>query len=136
KENNANPAAGWDQSPLINIFVEHQITKSLGELILRNVSGLNLTKLSEPLAFANPTAEPACVPVIGATEYGKGKVIAIGGDGIFSNEPKTGINARDNKQLIYNILEWLPSWSECKTCGSGVPPADIVCPKCRSRIEK
>jgi hypothetical protein len=133
---NVNPAVGSSNSPLINIFVEHKITKGLDEIILQNVSGVNLTKSSEPLAFSNPTSEPACLPVVGATEYGKGKVIAIGGDGIFTNDPKIGINARDNKQFILNILDWLPSWVKCPKCGNGVPPAEVNCPRCRTRIQQ
>jgi hypothetical protein len=136
QEDNANPAAGWAHSPSIKIFVEHQITQQLGELILQNVSELNLTKSSEPLAFSNPTSQPSAVPVVGATEYGKGKVIAIGGDGIFLNESKVGINARDNKQLILNILEWLPCWVDCPSCGAGVPPAHLACPRCKTRIQR
>ncbi len=133
---NANPAANWSNSPLINIFVEHQITKGLEEIILQNVSGLNLTKSSEPLAFSAPTSEPVCLPVIGATEYGKGKVIAIGGDGLFSNADKVGINAGYNKQLVLNILEWLPAWTDCPNCGAGVAPANLTCPRCHTRIQK
>ncbi|MHA1357872.1 MAG: hypothetical protein ACTSRC_07170 [Candidatus Helarchaeota archaeon] len=136
KVDNANPAAEWINSPNIKIFVEHQITQGLEELVLQNVSELNLTKSSEPLAFSSPTAEPVCVPVIGATEYGKGKVIAIGGDGIFLNNPRVGVQARDNKQLILNALEWLPSWVDCPNCGAGVPPADLVCPRCKTRIQR
>lgn len=134
--NNANPAAGFSHSPAINIFVEHKITKGLNEIILRNASGLNLTKSSEPLAFSNPSANPACVPVIGATEYGKGKVIAIGGDGIFLNDDQTGINVRDNKQLIFNVLEWMPVWANCPRCGEGIPPYEVNCPLCKTRIER
>ncbi|HUY01114.1 MAG TPA: hypothetical protein VMV49_16260 [Candidatus Deferrimicrobium sp.] len=134
KENNANPAAGWSHSPIISIFVDHKITKQLEEIVLRDGSGLNLTKSSEPLAFSAPTAEPACVPVIGATEYGKGKVIAIGGDGIFTNDPRIGINARDNEQFILNALDWMPSWTDCPQCGSGVPPAESLCPRCKTRV--
>ena len=136
KVKNANPAAGWSHSPAINIFVEHQITKGLEEIILRDCSGLNLTKSSEPLAFSNPTSEPTSIPVIGATEYGKGKVIAVGGDRLFSNMEKVGVNARDNKQLILNILEWLPSWTDCTNCGGGVPPAELACPRCKTRIQR
>ena len=132
--NNANPAAGWSHSPAINIFVEHKITKGLEEVILRDASGLNLTKTSEPLAFSNPTSEPSCVPVVGATEYGKGKVIAIGGDGVFNNDPKTGISVRDNRQFLLNVLDWMPAWSDCPKCGDGVPPAEINCPRCKTRI--
>ncbi len=134
--NNANPTAGWNYSPTINIFVEHQITKGLEEIIFGHVSGLNLTKSSEPLAFSNPTSEPVCVPVVGATEYGKGKVIAIGGDEIFTNAPKIGINVRDNKQFILNILEWMPAWIDCPNCGSGVPPVATICPRCKTRIQR
>ena len=133
---NADPAAGGSNSPLINIFVEHKITKGLEEIILQNGSGLNLTKSSEPLAFSNPTAEPACIPVVGATEYGKGKVIAIGGDGIFTNDSKVGLNARDNKQFILNILDWMPTWVNCPKCGNGVPPAEVNCPRCRTRVQQ
>ncbi len=133
---NANPAAGWSHSPTINIFVEHEITKGLEEIVLRDVSGLNLAKASEPLAFSHPTSESGCLPVVGATEYGKGKVIAIGGDGMFTNQPKVGIEARDNKQLILNALEWLPAWVDCSNCGSGVPPAEVNCPRCKTRIQR
>jgi hypothetical protein len=135
-KNNANPAAGWSHSPIINIFVEHKITGNLEEIVLRDASGLNLTKSSEPLAFSGPTAEPPCIPIIGATEYGKGKVIAIGGDGIFTNDPKIGINARDNEQFILNMLDWLPAWTDCPQCGSGVPPAELMCPLCKTRIQR
>lgn len=132
--NNAYPSAGWSHSPAIDIFVEHQITRGIDEIILRDCSGLLLTKTSEPLAFSNPSSDPPCLPVVGATEYGKGKVIAIGGDGLFSNNEKSGINVRDNKQFILNILDWMPSWSRCRKCNTGIPPTELSCPMCRTPV--
>ncbi|MHA1265219.1 MAG: hypothetical protein ACTSRS_08315 [Candidatus Helarchaeota archaeon] len=134
--NNVNPTAGWDHSPIISIFIEHKITQRLEEIVIRNCSELLLTKSSEPLAFSNPSSEPPCVPVVGATEYGKGKVIAVGGDGFFSNDPKSGINVRDNRQFILNMLEWMPAWVKCPKCKTGVPPAEISCPTCRTPIQR
>jgi len=46
--------------------------------------------------------------VIGAyREYGRGKIIALGDIDIFTNDSNIGINTKDNRKFITNILNWL-----------------------------
>ena len=40
------------------------------------------------------------------TEYGRGKVVALGDIDIFSNDPNIGLNRLDNRKFILNILNW------------------------------
>jgi len=104
-------------------FFEHDITKGLRELVIGGTCSLFLNKEARPLLHSKKQGiwsevfskskekwikEKEQQQILAAhTEYGKGKVVALGDIDIFSNHSSIGINSLDNQQFIQNILKWL-----------------------------
>jgi hypothetical protein len=107
----------------IQKFIEHQITKPLRELIIGGACSLFLSKDVKPLLQTNDrsiwsetyssaseewTKEEEKQQIIAAyTEFGQGKVVAIGDIDIFTSNSRIGINSLDNRKLLQNIINWL-----------------------------
>jgi hypothetical protein len=107
----------------IQQFIDHQITKTLRELIIGGSCSLFLSKDVKPLlqtkdrsiwsetyssASEEWTKEEEKQQIIAAyTEFGQGKVVAIGDIDIFTSNSRIGINSLDNRKLLQNIINWL-----------------------------
>jgi len=106
----------------IQNFHRTQITNQLREIIIGGACSLFLNKNSNPLLFSNKAWTEAYSnsaeqwikegveqqhSIAAYTEYGRGKVIAFGDIDIFTNDDNIGLNLRDNRKLILNILNWL-----------------------------
>ena len=106
----------------IQNFHKTQITYGVREVIVGGACSLLLDKNSKPLLYSNKswtetynnTAEQLTKDgkdhqhnIAAYTEYGRGKVIAFGDIDIFTNDDNIGLNLRDNRKLILNILNWL-----------------------------
>lgn len=103
-------------------FHKHQITKQLRELVIGGTCSLLLKKDSNPLLYLNESwteiyngsneqwskENGNMKQIISAcTEYGRGKVVAIGDIDIFSNDSNTGLNCLDNRKFVLNLISWL-----------------------------
>ncbi len=136
KEVHANPDTDtWYWAPLLNLMVDHPITKNIFNVVFPRTASLNVTLNAEPLIFSNTTSKPPCVPVLGITEYGKGKVVALGSDALLSNDTMSGIPAKDNEKLILNLFNWFPTWKTCPNCNFQAPPSTIYCPQCKRLMD-
>jgi len=126
-----------ENAPLINIFVDHPITSDVNEIFAqRNASlSIDLRKQVEPLAFSSPDSDPPCVPILAIFNYGKGKIVFFGSEGIFTNDEITGISKKDNSRLLLNIFKWYPTWKECPNCQFMNPPGEKYCSRCRALLE-
>ena len=107
----------------IKKFQKHDITKGLREIIIGGACSLFLNKKAKPLFLTNEKEiwseiynnisekwikDKKEVQTIAAfTEYGKGKVVAIGDIDIFTNEKNFGINSLDNPNFIRNLINYL-----------------------------
>ncbi|MFW9970309.1 MAG: hypothetical protein ACFFDF_08925 [Candidatus Odinarchaeota archaeon] len=107
----------------IQDFTKHEITKNLREIIIGGTCSLFLSKEAKPLVLSNDksvwseiynntteewTKEDEKQQIIIAyTEFGQGKVVAIGDIDIFTSNSKLGINTFDNRKLLQNIIHWL-----------------------------
>jgi hypothetical protein len=107
----------------IQEFMKDQITKSLREILIGGVCSLILTKKAKPLLrtsenavwseiYNNKTEEWTKYEekqhIIAAfTEFGQGKVVAIGDVDLFTSNSKIGIDSLDNRKFIQNIINWL-----------------------------
>ncbi|MCJ7648377.1 MAG: hypothetical protein MUP85_07175 [Candidatus Lokiarchaeota archaeon] len=107
----------------IENFVEHDITNGLRELIIGGTCSLFLNKDARPLlqtkkhdlwseVFSKSKEqwikEKEQQQILASyTEYGKGKVVALGDIDIFTNHSSIGIDSLDNHQFVQNIIEWL-----------------------------
>ncbi|NHI93143.1 MAG: zinc ribbon domain-containing protein [Candidatus Lokiarchaeota archaeon] len=135
KEKHAVPdSSEWDWAPIIDLLVEHPITENVYEVVLPRFSSLNLSKNAEPIAFSNPSSTPPCKPMIGVSIFGKGRVIAVGGENLLANDEKTGVQAKDNEKLILNLFNWFPKWITCPNCNLVSPPSTIFCPQCKKPL--
>ncbi len=107
----------------IQDFEKHQITKNLRELIIGGACSLFLSKDVKPLLQSNVTSVWSEVynntseewtkdqekqQIIAAyTEFGQGKVVAIGDIDIFTANSRMGINTFDNRKFLQNLINWL-----------------------------
>lgn len=107
----------------IQDFLKHQITKNLREIIIGGACSLFLSKEVKPLLQSNDKSVWSEVynntseewikqqekqQIIAAyTEFGQGKVVAIGDIDIFTSNSRIGINTFDNRKFLQNIINWL-----------------------------
>ncbi|MFW9820795.1 MAG: hypothetical protein ACFFE5_14390, partial [Candidatus Thorarchaeota archaeon] len=107
----------------IQEFEKHQITKNLRELIIGGTCSLFLSKGAKPLLQSNEesvwseiynniseewTKDKEKQQIVAAyTEFGQGKVVAIGDIDIFTSNSRMGINTFDNRKFLQNIINWL-----------------------------
>jgi hypothetical protein len=115
--------------PIIQDFKKHFITREISQIIHSNGCSLEIDKSIEndkldvnSIAFSSENTSwhsyfngdewqdesEQHLPIIGATHYYLGKVIAIGNLSIFSSLSKSyGIRSADNFHLVTNIISWL-----------------------------
>jgi len=107
----------------IKKFQNHDITKGLREIIIGGSCSLFLNKKAKPLFLTDDKAVWSEIynnitgkwikdkeqgQIVAAfTEYGKGKVVAIGDIDIFTNEKNIGINCLDNSVFVRNLINYL-----------------------------
>ncbi len=107
----------------IQIFQENEVTNNLRDLVIGGTCSLFLNKNSKPLILSNEenvwseifksskeqwVKDKEQQQILAAyTEFGQGKIIAIGDIDIFTNDHNIGINAMDNHLFLQNCLDWL-----------------------------
>jgi len=107
----------------IQSFPKHEITTQMREVIVGGACSLLLNKNASSILELDDKAwsekyddsadqwdreEKKNRYVIAAcTEFGRGKVAAIGDIDIFSNDPNFGINKLDNRKFVTNLFNWL-----------------------------
>ncbi len=106
----------------IQDFLEYELTKNLREVIIGGACSLFLSKEVKPLLQTNIksvssevfnnkseewTKEEEKQQIVAAfTEFGQGKVVAIGDIDIFTSNSRLGINTFDNRKFLQNIISW------------------------------
>ncbi|MFX1418379.1 MAG: hypothetical protein ACFE9N_05605 [Promethearchaeota archaeon] len=107
----------------IQDYAKNQITKGLREIIIGGACSLFLTKEVKPLLQTNENSvwseiynttteqwtkdEEKQQIVAGYTEFGHGKIVAIGDIDIFTVNSRIGINSLDNQKFLQNLIAWL-----------------------------
>ncbi len=107
----------------IQNFLKHQITKNLREILIGGACSLFLSKEVKPLLQSNERSvwsevynnaseewsklEEKQYTLAAYSEFGQGKIIAIGDIDIFTDNLRIGINSLDNRKFIQNIINWL-----------------------------
>lgn len=107
----------------IQRFENKQIANGVREVIIGGSCSLLLSRNAKPLLITNNKnvwsekynsaneewiREEEEQQIIGAySEYGQGKIVALGDIDIFTNNSNIGLNQLDNQLLINNILKWL-----------------------------
>ncbi len=104
-------------------FLKHQITKHIREIKLGGSCSLFLSKDAKPLLQTNQNSwsevfnssteqwikddEEKKHVIAAFTEFGKGKVVAIGDIDIFTSDSNFGLNSLDNQKFVQNVINWL-----------------------------
>lgn len=107
----------------IQNFLKHQLTKHNREMKIGGACSLLLSKDAKPLLQSSEEAWPEIFnssteqwvkeadgkkQIIAAySEFGQGKVIAIGDIDIFTSDSNIGSNSLDNQKFLQNIINWL-----------------------------
>ncbi|GAG78404.1 unnamed protein product, partial [marine sediment metagenome] len=107
----------------IQNFLKHQLTKHIREIKIGGTCSLFLSKDAKPLLQSSEETWPEIFDssteqwikdgeeekqIIAAySEFGQGKVIAIGDIDIFTSDSNIGSNSLDNQKFIQNIINWL-----------------------------
>lgn len=115
---------GKDSSIIhIQEFIQNELTNGLRELVIGGTCSLYLNKDAQKLiateennvwseVFSNSKEkwikEREQAQILAAfSEYGQGKVLALGDIDIFTNDSRIGINSSDNQQFLQACIEWL-----------------------------
>ncbi|NVM44312.1 MAG: hypothetical protein HWN79_05295 [Candidatus Lokiarchaeota archaeon] len=107
----------------IQKFPRHEIVNGLREVIIGGACSLFLKKGAKPLlltdenniwseiynnTFEEWTKDKEQQQIIAAySNFGQGKVIALGDIDIFCSDDNIGINSLDNQKFLQNVLNWL-----------------------------
>ncbi|MFX1363802.1 MAG: hypothetical protein ACFFCE_19095 [Promethearchaeota archaeon] len=107
----------------IQDFFKNQNTNNLREMVIGGACSLLLNREVKPLLQTGKnsvwaeiynnmsdkwTKENEKQQIIAAyTQFGQGKVVAIGDVDIFTSNPRIGLNSYDNRKFIQNIINWL-----------------------------
>jgi hypothetical protein len=107
----------------IQKFLNNEIVKGLREVIIGGACSLFLNKGAKPLLqtsenniwseIYNNTSEEWIrdkeqqQTVAAYSNFGQGKVIALGDIDIFCSDDKIGITSLDNQKFLQNVLNWL-----------------------------
>lgn len=108
----------------IQNFSNHQITKQIREINIGGACSLFLKKEAKPLiktleksfwseVYSKSSEqwikeeEEKQLIISAYTEFGKGKVVAIGDIDIFTSNSEMGIKSLDNSKFLQNMINWL-----------------------------
>ncbi len=109
----------------IHSFDDHKMTNQLREVVIGGTCTLILNKRSKAIlktnnlswteSFLDQNSKTKIVEenkgqtqiIAACTEYGKGKVCALGDIDIFTNNENFGLQKFDNNRLVLNVLSWL-----------------------------
>ncbi|MBY8990936.1 MAG: hypothetical protein KGD58_09295 [Candidatus Lokiarchaeota archaeon] len=107
----------------IQKFSKNQLTKHIREIRIGGACSIFLSKDAKPLLKSEQDSWPEIFDstneqwikegeeeeqIIAAfTEFGQGKVVAIGDIDIFTSDSNIGLNSLDNQRFLQNIINWL-----------------------------
>ncbi|MFW9907060.1 MAG: hypothetical protein ACFFEF_00680 [Candidatus Thorarchaeota archaeon] len=97
--------AGLPTMPLVKNFSGHPLTNDVNDILLPSACTLKIADKAIAVAKTSDSADPPSQPVIGATQFGKGRVICSGSYEIFRKGG--GLKHRGNIQFALNAFKWL-----------------------------
>ncbi len=88
---------------------------------------MNLTGNAIPLATTSSTATPPNAPIIAASSYGEGRVIALTDtEFIWNGDHRIGMQYMNNSDLAKRIFEWLSNSPDAGSDTKIVPEYDLI----------
>jgi hypothetical protein len=92
-----------DGYPIIRAFASHPVVEGLNELVGGQV--LALRDPAKALAFSDGDSTPPNAPVMALSEFGKGRVFAIGSQDTLRDGDY--VRLADGRKLALNVFDWL-----------------------------
>ncbi|MEM3586925.1 MAG: hypothetical protein QXO71_06340 [Candidatus Jordarchaeaceae archaeon] len=98
---------GMENLPKITKFKDHPVTEGITELAYSAGCSIKIVGEAEALAITSRTAQPPDAPILAVSNYGNGKVVALGSYEIFRDRIMGGLNTSQNMVLLKNIFKWV-----------------------------
>lgn len=98
---------GMENLPKITKFKDHPVTEGITELAYSAGCSIKIVGEAEALAITSRTAQPPDAPILAVSNYGNGKVVALGSYEIFRDRIMGGLNTSQNMALLKNIFKWI-----------------------------
>ncbi|MEM2145226.1 MAG: hypothetical protein QW279_07690 [Candidatus Jordarchaeaceae archaeon] len=117
---------GMENLPKITKFKDHPVTEGITELAYSAGCSIKIVGEAEALAITSRTAQPPDAPILAASNYGNGKVVALGSYEIFRDRIMGGLNTSQNMVLLKNIFKWIVVPSKRVTAPSVKPVKEEV----------
>lgn len=105
---------GLENLPKITKFKDHPVSEGITELCYSAGCSIKIVGEAEALAITSRTAEPPDANVLAVSNYGNGKVVALGSYEIFRDRIMGGLNTSQNMDLAKNIFRWIVTPSKSK----------------------
>ncbi len=116
---------GLENLPKITKFKDHPVTEGITELCFSASCSLKIVGEAETLAITSRTAEPPDANVLAVSNYGNGKVVALGSYEIFRDRIMGGLNTSQNMNLAKNIFRWVVTPSKPKVTPTVPKPEKV-----------
>lgn len=98
---------GMENLPKITKFKDHPVTEGITELAYSAGCSIKIVGEAEALAITSRSAQPPDSPILAVSNYGNGKVVALGSYEIFRDRIMGGLNTSQNIALLKNIFKWV-----------------------------
>ena len=105
---------GLENLPKITKFKDHPVTEGIREICYSAGCSIKIVGEAEALAITSRTAEPPDSIILAVSNYGNGKVVALGSYEIFRDRIMGGLNTCDNMVLAKNVFKWVVTPSKTK----------------------
>nr|MDO8079834.1 hypothetical protein [Candidatus Freyarchaeota archaeon] len=98
---------GMENLPKITKFKDHPVTEGITELAYSAGCSIKIVGEAEALAITSRSAQPPDSAILAVSNYGNGKVVALGSYEIFRDRIMGGLNTSQNMVLLKNIFKWV-----------------------------
>lgn len=109
---------GMENLPKITKFKDHPVTEGITEIAYSAGCSIKIVGEAETLAITSRSAQPPDSPILAVSNYGNGKVVALGAYEIFRDRIMGGLNTSQNMVLLKNIFKWVVVPSKTKAAPS------------------
>jgi uncharacterized membrane protein len=117
---------GMENLPKITKFKDHPVTEGISELAYSAGCSIKIVGEAEALAITSRTAQPPDAAILAVSNYGNGKVVALGSYEVFRDRIMGGLNTSQNMVLLKNIFKWVVVPSKPKAAPTVKPSKKVV----------
>lgn len=106
-------SSSFSPYPIITKFLPHPVVQNINELVIYNGVPIRVKEEWQSLAISDSDTSPPNSIVLAATQYGKGKIVAISTSKVFVRKSFMkikfyfGLYRKPHRILLTNIINWL-----------------------------